>query len=234
MELTVKYGTRDLSVIITRSRRKTLQIEVHPDMTIKVIAPENAEISQIEQRVIKRGRWILKQQAFFEQFLPGTPEREYVSGESHLYLGCKYLLKIRKSNKNIVKLIGGELIVFVKDIENKQSVKHSLTAWYYSHAKEKLEVAIKKYLTGYKQFNLQNPSLEIKRMPKRWGSCTPKGKILLNPELIKTPSKCIEYVVVHELCHLVHHSHSKDFYQLQKQIMPDWEKWKNRLETISS
>jgi len=234
MELTVKYGTKDLTVIITRSGRKTLQIEVHPDMTIKVIAPENAPISDIEQKVLKRGRWILKQQAFFEQFLPRTPERECVSGESHMYLGRKYLLKIRKCNKNMVKLKGGELIVFVKDIKNKQSVKHSLTAWYYSHAKEKLEATIKKYLASFRQFNLQNPLLEIKRMPKRWGSCTPKGKVLLNPELIKTPSSCIDYVVVHELCHLVHHSHSKDFYHLQKQIMPDWEKWKKRLEEISA
>jgi len=89
-------------------------------------------------------------------------------------------------------------------------------------------------LPGFKQFNLESPSWEIKRMAKRWGSCTPKGKILLNPELIKAPGRCIEYVIVHELCHLVYHSHNKDFYNLQKQIMPNWEKWKKRLEKISA
>ena len=70
----------------------------------------------------------------------------------------------------------------------------------------------------------------IKRMSKRWGSCTPKGRIVLNPEIIKTSSKCIEYVVIHELCHLIYPNHSNDFFRLQKKIMPEWEKWKMKLE----
>jgi len=234
MELSVKYGSKKLSFCLKRSKRKTLQIEVHPNLSIRVIAPENTTIREIEQKVLKRSRWILKQLNYFEQFLPRTPEREYISGESHLYLGRKYLLKIREKDTNTVKLKGGELLVFTKDTNNKQIIKHSLTAWYYNNSKDKFEKVIKKYIPLFKPFNIEIPSLEIKRMPKRWGSCTIKGKILLNPELIKTPSKCIEYVVIHELCHLVHHSHNKDFYKLQKQIMPDWEKWKSRLEVISA
>ena len=67
-------------------------------------------------------------------------------------------------------------------------------------------------------------------MSKRWGSCTPKGKIILNPELIKTPKKCIEYVIIHELCHLKHANHGSSFYKLQSVFMPDWENWKEKLE----
>jgi predicted metal-dependent hydrolase len=69
-------------------------------------------------------------------------------------------------------------------------------------------------------------------MPTRWGSCTPQGKIILNPELIKAPTPCIEYVIVHELCHLVYHAHSRKFMELQNREMPDWEKWKNKLEQL--
>jgi len=234
MVYSVKYGTREILFSVTYTKRKTLQIAVNPDMSVNITAPENASVSEIQQRVLKRSRWILKQQIYFEQFLPRTPEREYVSGETHLYLGKHYLLRIRKSAVNSVKLIGGELVVTVKVIDNKQAVIQSLTKWYYIHSKDKFEGAIKKYLPGFKQFNLESPSWEIKRMAKRWGSCTPKGKILLNPELIKAPGRCIEYVIVHELCHLVYHSHNKDFYNLQKQIMPNWEKWKKRLEKISA
>lgn len=68
-------------------------------------------------------------------------------------------------------------------------------------------------------------------MPTRWGSCTPKGKVILNPELIKAPKGIIEYVIIHELCHLIHHNHTKSLYDLQEKIMPDWKKWKERLET---
>jgi len=234
MDISVKYGTREIIFSLSYAKRKTLQIAVNPDMSVNVTAPENASISEIKHKILKRSRWILKQQIYFEQFLPRTPAREYVSGETHLYLGRHYLLRIRKSSINSVKLIGGELLVSVIDIDNKQSAIQLLTKWYYKHSKDKFEGAIKKYLPSFKQFNLESPSWEIKRMAKRWGSCTSKGKILFNPELIKAPVKCIEYVTVHELCHLMHHSHNKDFYYLQTQIMPNWEKWKKRLEEISA
>ena len=69
-------------------------------------------------------------------------------------------------------------------------------------------------------------------MPTRWGSCTPRGKIILNPELIKAPKGCIEYVIIHELCHLIYHDHTRKFIDLQTKEMPDWEKWKSKLENL--
>jgi predicted metal-dependent hydrolase len=72
----------------------------------------------------------------------------------------------------------------------------------------------------------------LQNMPTRWGSCTPNGKVILNPELIKAPKRCIEYVIIHELCHLVHHDHTQKFFALQKNMMPDWVKWKSRLEKL--
>jgi len=71
-------------------------------------------------------------------------------------------------------------------------------------------------------------------MKKRWGSLTPSNKLILNPELIKAPVKCIDYVIIHELCHIVNPNHGKEFYQLQKKMMPDWKRWKDKLESISA
>jgi predicted metal-dependent hydrolase len=203
---------------------------VHPDLSIKVIAPEDAAVSAIGERVLKRAQWIRKQQRYFEQFLPRTPEREYVSGESHYYLGRKYLLRVRKAPERSVKLMGSELVVRTDNPGNRKHVKNILADWYYTHALRKFDEAVTEGLAHFKAYKIEKPQIVIRRMPRRWGSCTPNGRIILNPEIIKAPSRCIDYVVMHELCHMVHHNHSQAFYKLQNEVMPDWEKWKIRLE----
>lgn len=231
MTAEVEYGNTILSFIIERSERKTLAIEVHPDLSIKVIAPLDAAVDDVKEKILKRASWISKQTRFFEQFLPRTPEREYVAGESHLYLGRKYLLRIKSSTTNSVKLKGGEFLVSSIEKENKELIKNLLCGWYYKHSEKKFKECVSEALSKFKSNHLPNdPPVILKRMRKRWGSCTPKGNIILNPELIKAPKKCIEYVVIHELCHFIHPNHSSQFYDLLSQIMPDWKKWKDRLE----
>jgi predicted metal-dependent hydrolase len=230
----VKYGTSVIQYSLSRSDRKTLGIEVHPDLSINVVAPQKATLTDIQEKILKRAPWIRKQQRYFEQFLPRTPVREYVSGETHFYLGRQYILRIRKSSKDSVKLKGGELIVKINTPENKSQTKQILANWYYNHAVRKFEESITESLKRFSNYKLERPQLIIRRMPRRWGSCTPNNKVLLNPEIIKAPSKCIDYVVIHELCHLIHHNHGKAFYDLQHKVMPDWEKWKMRLEKTLS
>lgn len=231
MDSEVAYGNTNIAFSVTRSSRKTLAIEVHPDLSIRVIAPVDVSLEDIKGRILNKAKWIKKQQTYFEQFLPRAPEREYVSGETHFYLGRRYLLKLRKSKKQEVKLKGGDLIVFLEDATNKELIKKLLGNWYYGHAKRKFYQCIKESVLKFKNYKIdEQPPLVVKRMSKRWGSCTPNGRIILNPEIIKTPTKCVEYVVIHELCHLIHPNHGKEFYDLQTEIMPDWEKWKLRLE----
>ena len=228
---TVNYGNTKIDFSINHSARKSLAIEVHPDLSVNVIAPINTALTDVKEKVLKRAKWISKQRRYFEQFLPRTPQREYVPGETHYYLGRKYLLKIRTAEKNEVKLKGGELVVFTAEKSNKELTKNLLSEWYYHHAKKRFSVCIEQSIEKFgSELIKTKPPLMIKRMSKRWGSCTPKGRIVLNPEIIKTSSKCIEYVVIHELCHLIYPNHSNDFFRLQKKIMPEWEKWKMKLE----
>jgi predicted metal-dependent hydrolase len=228
----VKYGTSVIRYSVSRSDRKTLAIEVHPDLSIKIVAPQKATISAIQEKILKRAQWIRKQQHYFEQFLPRTPKREYVSGESHYYLGRKYILRVRKSSTDSVKLKGGELIVKISNPNDREQVKLILANTYYHHALRKFEDSITDALLSFRSLNIERPQLVIKRMPRRWGSCTTSGRILLNPEIIKAPAKCIDYVVIHELCHLIHYNHSQAFYDLQSKVMPDCEKWKQKLEKL--
>lgn len=225
----VTYGTKTIDFQISRTRRKTLAIEVHPDSTVQLIAPENATLPDIKKKVVKRGRWIVKQQYYFEQFLPHTPLREYVSGETHYYLGKRYVLKVVKDTDKSVKLKGGRLLVSTPDTNNAK-VKALMASWYYNHAKRKFQSILDEALLKFKKENIVLERMDIKRMKNRWGSCTNKGVVTLNPELIKAPSKCIEYVILHELCHLSVPNHKKEFYALLENKMPNWKKWKNYLE----
>lgn len=104
--------------------------------------------------------------------------------------------------------------------------------WYRKKAKIKFAEIAEPLIQKFKKYNIEITGLYIQDMPTRWGSCTPKGKIILNPELMKAPKPCIEYVIIHELCHLVYHDHTKKFIDLQTKEMPDWKKWKNKLKRL--
>lgn len=232
MSRTVRYGTTVIHYSVSISDRKTLAIEVHPDLSVRVIAPKNSSTKDIKEKILKRAKWIRKHQQYFEEFLPRTPKREYVSGESHYYLGRRYVLRVRKSDKPSVKLRGPDLLVLVKNPNDTSSVKLLLAGWYYKHAQTRFQKSLTDALSKFRSYKMEMPPIFIRRMPKRWGSCTSSGRIILNPEIIKAPGKCIDYVVTHELCHLIHPNHGRAFHELQNKVMPGWKKWKLRLEKV--
>ena len=114
----------------------------------------------------------------------------------------------------------------------KSNTETLLKGWYKEKAKQKFAEIAEPLIERFKKYNVIPKGIYIQEMSRRWGSCTPKGKIILNTELIKAPKACIEYVIIHELCHLVHHDHTQKFIDLQTREMPDWEKWKNKLEKL--
>ena len=132
--------------------------------------------------------------------------------------------------ENQVKLKAGKLEVVCKNKIKQEHVKNLLARWYYVHAEKKFNaIAIEAY-SKFKEYDFKIPEIEIRRMAKRWGSCNTINKVILNPEIIKASSKCIEYVLIHEMCHLVISNHNKKFYAILTSVMPTWKKWKDRLE----
>jgi predicted metal-dependent hydrolase len=229
MMASIQFGSKQIDFQIEYSDRKTLGITVTPDMDVLVKAPNDSTISKIEEKLKKKAPWIIKQQSFFLVYHPKTTERKYISGETHLYLGRQYLLKIEESEKESVKLKGKFIEVKTHD---KYSVKQLVKNWYLEHARSKFHATALPLIEKFKKYNVEPNSIVLREMPTRWGSCTPKGKIILNPELIKAPEGCIEYVIVHELCHLIHHDHTQKFMDLQTKEMKDWERWKSKLEKL--
>ncbi|MGI6047756.1 MAG: M48 family metallopeptidase [Petrimonas sp.] len=223
------FETFTLEYTLFFSKRKTLGITVNPDGEVIVKAPENADLEIVEQKIRKRIAWILRQQNYFRSFGDATPKRRFISGESHLYMGRQYILRVIDGKKNEVRYKGCYLEVECTD---RKKVKTLMHAWYLTRAKIKFPEIAEPIISYFENRNILPKGFYIKRMENRWGSCTRSGKIILNSELIKAPHPCIEYVITHEMCHLVHPNHTKEFFALLSSIMPDWEKWKNKLERV--
>lgn len=229
MRSSVRFGSETIKFHLELSNRKSLGITVTPKMEVLVNAPLDTPLDVVKEKLVSKAPWIIKQKNFFLSFYPRIPERKYVSGETHLYLGKQYRLKVKSGNEESIKLRGKFIEVTAKE---KSRAKILLNQWYLEHAKIKFEIIAQPLLERFKKYKVAPSSVEVRSMSRRWGSCTPKGKIILNPELIKAPKACIEYVIIHELCHLVHYDHTQKFIDLQTKEMKDWEKWKNKLEKL--
>lgn len=229
----LKYGNTVIKYSLKRRSRKTMQINVLPDLSVEVVAPTEGKIEKIRERLKKRAPWIIRQINYFSEFPPSAPPRKYESGETHRYLGRQYRLKIVESPMEQVKLEGGYIKIYTARKDDRNHKKVLLDKWYRHHAKIKFEKMSEDILSKLRKYGKKEPAITIRNMKKRWGSCIPdKGKIILNDILIKVPADCIEYVICHELCHLKYPAHNKKYYDFLSTVMPDWKKKKQKLEQV--
>ncbi len=230
----VQYGDETIEYTLAYSARKTLGISVDPDLRVTVTAPLGSDLAAVEAKVRQRAPWILRQQRELELYLPHTPPRRYVSGETHRYLGRQYRLKVEESGQQPerVKLARGALHVWVATPADTQRVRQLVEDWYEKQAQRVLYERLLALLPRFKPFELGEPQLTIRTMENRWGSCTDAGAITLNLKLVQASKPCIDYVIVHELCHLVEHNHGRSFYQLLDRMLPDWRARRRQLNEM--
>lgn len=227
----IEYGTTTIAYVVTRADRKRVSIEVHPRLMVMVTAPKQATMDSIRKVVHARARWILRQCRYFADLLPRTPKRRFVSGESHLYLGRKYRLRIREADgEERVKLDSGYLHIFTNATDSLEAKHALLTEWYRCHANRVLPERVAACLTHPLLHNARPSQLRIQTLKARWGSCSPRGRLTLNVDLVRAPRGCIDYVITHELCHLLVSNHSSKFTRLLDRVMPDWRDRKQQLE----
>lgn len=227
------YGDERLNYTLRlkESYTKKIVIVVKPDASITVTAPQSANMDEIDIALSKRAKWISRKVAEFKSHDRYTLKRSYKSGESHFYLGRRYLLKIDSdvTQNESIKLFRGQLRVFVKE-NSEGRVKKQLSIWYKQKAHEVFNILLDELLLRTPWVGAR-PTIKIKSMETQWGSCSPKGEILLNPHLIKASRASIEYVLLHELCHLAEHNHSERFYRLLEQVLPNWRDIKDSLDS---
>jgi predicted metal-dependent hydrolase len=228
----VPYGSKNITYALEYSPRKTLAIEVHPDSSIIVKAPTNTTLQSIESKIIHRAAWITKQQRQFTKYAPPLPAPECVSGEGYRYLGRQYRLKLIENSVEKIRLWQGRLEVNTPTPFDREHVEISIANWFRDRAASIFAERYRSCLKLVSAYGIEHQTgIEIRTMSKRWGSCTPTGRIHLNPLLISASKDCIDYVIIHELCHLRVPNHSPRFHRLLASILPDWSDRKQKLNT---
>jgi predicted metal-dependent hydrolase len=230
MVIDIEYGSEIIPVSVQFEKRQHLAITVHPDLHVTARAPFDRNEEDVKAYLYKRAGWIVKQRDYFNQYQPVTAERRYISGETHYFLGRQYRLRIKMGKKPIVRLTGSFFEMELPSPDDNRMAKTLLYRWYRDHAKRIFYKRLYIFLPAFKQRGINVPEIRLRKMKKRWGSCSKNGVIMLNTELIKTPIHCIDYVLNHELCHLLYPVHDCRFYRLLGRVLPDWNARKERLE----
>lgn len=214
---------------LKKSNRKTLAISVLPDGQIELRAPRAATRDAIIAKVEKRAGWIASKRWEFSQLNVSRPDLVYKSGATHRYLGRQYRLRVTKGSDECVSLRGAFFHI-QSPLATEEATKRQLEQWMRTKAAAQFGKRLNEWSDWCRRNDLPEPQLQLRAMPKRWGSSHPSGKILLNPDLVRTPSVCIDYVIAHEVCHLREPNHDTAFFRLLGQLFPNWREVKLRLE----
>lgn len=230
------YGDESIPFQLRRQDtvKSKIKIHVQPDASVIVEAPHSASDKDIYDGLNKRARWILYNRNRSLQFKRHILRREYVSGETHFYLGRRHMLQtieLGHGAKSLVRLYRGRIEVHLP-VSDPQAVKRRLKKWYQERAMQYFVVRSETISQSVSWINCA-PPITLRAMKKQWGNCSPDGQLTLNPALIKAPRPCIDYVITHELCHLLEHNHSPKFYELLSRTSPDWRANKAELDGLS-
>lgn len=222
-------GERIVPVRLNRSDRRTLGITVSPEGHVELRAPRDASLHAIEQRVERRQAWILEQLERFDGFHPRTPQRRYVSGESFRLRGRQYRLRIDSQRSRGVRLEGDRLVV--GGVADASSVQRALAKWYGAEARRTFDERLGATVPRFRFAGLSTPKITVRRLEQRWGSMSRDGTtLILNTRLVEAAPELIDYVIAHELMHILHPDHGAAFVGTMDRLMPDWRQRKERLE----
>ncbi len=228
-KMNIKYGTQTIEFTVEYRNRKTYEIGIKPPDTIKVKVPKHATEDQIKKIVMSKAKWIIKKLLYFKEIDYRKPVKEYINGESFLYCGTDYLLQIidDSSVKKPITKIEQEKFIVYTNTRDQEKIKTSMKEWYKNKTFEKVVERIE-YFQRY--FNVKPNTIKAKEQKKRWASCSSKRNLMFNWRCIMAPVWVLDYIVVHEMCHMVHMNHSKDFWCLVEKIIPDYKKRKEWLK----
>ena len=222
----IVQGNGFTAQVIRTNRRKTASVRVEEGV-VSVVVPADLPETQIEEIINNKSKWILNKLHIYSGTAPAK-SKEYVSGESFPYLGRNYRLQVIAEEWQPAKLLNGRLVVWLPEGKSSpERVKAALTGWYKDHSRKKL----REKATRYSKIICVAPaSVNIKNFQSRWGNCRPDGKVEFNWKIIMAPNRIVDYVVVHELCHLKQPDHSSLFWREVGQIIPEYQECKHWLK----
>jgi predicted metal-dependent hydrolase len=226
-----KLTISDLEIVVIKKDIKNVHLSVYPpDGHIRISAPIHMDLEMIRLYTISRLAWIRKHQKKM-QSQPREAKREYLSKESHHYLGKRYLLKVRKNaHSNNVRLLHSHIELSLRTELDREKRKELMDAWYRKQLKE---IVAKQIARWEPIMNIKVAEFGVKKMKTKWGTCNREAsRIWLNLELAKKPIQCIEYIVVHEMVHFLERNHTNRFVSLMNNYLPDWRELKEELNRL--
>ncbi len=230
------FNSRPLKDAPRKEAARKIRIKVHSDQRVVALVPGDATDASIREAMLKQARWIWKNIQQFSTQKEYVMSRQYVSGETQFYLGRRYMLKVLVMPGEVagVKLYRGKLVVTLTNEKNKQpeQIKALLDFWYLQKARKIFEERLQAVFPKITWIN-KVPSFRMMNMKKQWGSCSSRGSLMLNPHLVKASRECIDYVLLHELCHIAEHNHSERFWRLLDQVMLNWREVKSNLDDMA-
>lgn len=217
-----------IAEVIRTNRSKSADVRVE-DGAVSIVVPKGLDSHRIIQILDGKLQWIKNKIHLHREAIP-VSSKDYVSGESFPYLGRNYRLKVEEGEYVPVKLINGRLCITVPDRNNSECIRSSLIHWYRKNAHLKLTNKVNRY---QQHIDKSAKSIHIKTFKARWGSCSSNDQISFNWKVMMTPNAVCNYVVVHEICHMIHHNHSQHFWKEVEKLMPDYETHKQWLKDNS-
>ena len=227
---TTDISGKEIRYEFKRSHRRSVVAKIRHDGVIEVRAPLLYRESEMIAFLNQHKRWIFNHLDRLQN--AENQEKKYVSGEIHYYLGKQYTLQVVESDKNSVFIEGNSLVINLESLENLENLNFLetlLNNWYRAQAKIVFNELLPPIIEKFKKYNVSPAKISIRDMRSRWGSCSRKGNISLNLQLVKLNENCIRQVMIHEMCHLVYFNHQAGFYALMEEMMPDWKQWKKEL-----
>ncbi len=229
----IEINKQKIYFTIQRKKIKNINLRVNIDKKVYISVPFDMSIDTIKEFIVKKHKWINKQIEYYETFSEIKENINFENGETVFILGKQYLMNIVADDKNSIELKGKYIKIHVKEkyISNKKYLNKIYDEWLRNYAMSVYKEISAEFEKKLKRHKVKNPQIIIRKMNKRWGSCLAnENKIILNLKLIKTPICCVEYVILHELCHFKYQNHSKQFYNHVNVFMPDWEERKKILD----
>lgn len=231
-ERTVLYENNEIHYLLEQKPVKNLNLRIHKDCRVYVSASPDISVERVDDFVVSKGNYIRSAQRKFREMAQYTPQpKQYVSGETFYLLGRGVRLKVEKNARDIISSDGLYLHLCVKDPDDLAKKQKMVTRYLNEQCRTVFGEIISETYPVFQKYGVSMPTLRIRNMETRWGSClVRKGIITLNKRLLEAPRNCIEYVVMHELCHFIHPNHSKQFYSFLTTLMPDWKERKTTLD----
>ena len=227
MIIATTINGKEIRYEFKRSHRRSVVAKIRRDGVIEVKAPLLYRESEMLAFLNQHKRWILNHYDKLQN--ADNQQKKYVSGEIHYFLGEKYTLQVVESNKNSVSIEGNSLIINCKTPEDAE---RQLLKWYKKQAISVFNELMPPIIEKFQKYDVAPAKISIRDMRSRWGSCSRKGNISLNLQLIKLNENCIRQVIIHEMCHLIYFNHQTGFYNLMEEMMPDWRFWKKQLKFL--